>query len=479
MAGPILRRSPVLDEEVLLEIARIKGQSHLLAMSERPKLSPDLTDLIVQRGDREVVRRTASNAGALFSDTGYSELIKRASQDGVLTITVGQRADLSDVRLKQLLAGSLDVIRRRLFDLVKPERQNAIKQAVAEITGVPERFESKRDFVPAQRIVLALHEAGNLNEAALLGFAKSHRYEESVATLSAMSGVKIPTLENLILSDRFDPILIVSKTIGLEWATVRALILLRLGPNRVPAPSDIESARVNFAKSDAVDRRAGGRLLEEPPVGVTTCRPSQGGRGAAMVAPKRATAPPSLDSSAVLTTAIRSSCWGASAASAWCGRPLTRRRRGWLRRRSRNHSDAGEAQIICDTPFALGFAAVARHGVAVPGQAPIVGALREPAKIRRAQQMPQRPGAVIVDIADEAKFAAGSRARAPSRRSSRPAQSAASSAAASARDRDGSGRCAPAIAAAARPAVRRRRPRAGGYCRYCVPRSAPGSLPCR
>jgi uncharacterized protein (DUF2336 family) len=248
VAGPILRRSPVLDEQALLEIARVRGQSHLLAMSERPKLSPDLTDVIVQRGDREVVRRTAGNAGALFSETGYTELIKRASQDGVLTLTVGQRADLSDVRLKQLLAGSIDPVRRRLFDLVRPERQNAIKLALAEITGVPERFDSKRDFMPAQRIVLALHEAGNLNEAALLGFAKAYRYEESIATLSAMSGIKIPTLDNVISSDRFDPILMVSKTIGLEWATVRALILLRLGPNRVPAPSDVESARVNFAK---------------------------------------------------------------------------------------------------------------------------------------------------------------------------------------------------------------------------------------
>ena len=173
VAGPILRRSPVLDEQALLEIARVRGQSHLLAMSERPKLSPDLTDVIVQRGDREVVRRTAGNAGALFSETGYTELIKRASQDGVLTLTVGQRADLSDMRLKQLLAGSIDPVRRRLFDLVRPERQNAIKLALAEITGVPQRFDSKRDFMPAQRIVLALHEAGNLNEAALLGFAKS------------------------------------------------------------------------------------------------------------------------------------------------------------------------------------------------------------------------------------------------------------------------------------------------------------------
>src|ERR1700751_2975301 len=87
VAGPILRRSPVLDEETLLDIARVKGQGHLLAMSERPQLSPDLTDVIVERGDRDVVRRTASNAGAKFSERGYTELIKRASQDVVLRLT--------------------------------------------------------------------------------------------------------------------------------------------------------------------------------------------------------------------------------------------------------------------------------------------------------------------------------------------------------------------------------------------------------
>ena len=248
IAGPLLRRSPVIDERALIEIARIKGQGHLLAMSERPTLSPDLTDVIVRRGDREAVRRAAGNAGALFSQAGYSALIKRASQDGVLTLTVGQRDDLSDPQLKDLLAGSIDIIRRRLFEVVKPGRQAAIKQAMSEISGVPEPVESRRDFAPAQRAILALHSAGDLNEAALLGFAKSHKYEESVAALAAMSGVKIATLDRLITGDRHDPILIVGKTIGLEWATVRALILLRLGRHRVPAPADIESARVNFAR---------------------------------------------------------------------------------------------------------------------------------------------------------------------------------------------------------------------------------------
>jgi uncharacterized protein (DUF2336 family) len=248
IAGPLLRRSPVLSELVLVEIARLKGQGHLLAMSQRPALSPDLTDVIVRRGDRDTVRCAAGNAGALFSPFGYSTLIKRAGQDGILTLAVGQRDDLSEQQLKDLLAGSIDTVRRRLLEAVKPVRQAAIKQAMNEISGVPEQHESRRDFAAAQRTILALHYAGELNERALLGFAKAHKYEESVAALSAMSTVKIATLDRLITGDRHDPILILGKAIGAEWATVRALLLLRLGPNRVPSPTDIEAARVNFAR---------------------------------------------------------------------------------------------------------------------------------------------------------------------------------------------------------------------------------------
>ncbi|MES6501160.1 DUF2336 domain-containing protein, partial [Cutibacterium acnes] len=35
IAGPLLRRSPVIDDQVLVEIANAKGQGHLLAMAER------------------------------------------------------------------------------------------------------------------------------------------------------------------------------------------------------------------------------------------------------------------------------------------------------------------------------------------------------------------------------------------------------------------------------------------------------------
>jgi uncharacterized protein (DUF2336 family) len=247
IAGPLLRRSPVIDEKMLVEIASMKGQGHLLAMAERPTLSTDLTDVIVARGDRDVVRRAAGNAGAAFSENSYSTLIKRAGQDGVLTIRLGQRDDLSPTQLKDLLSGSIDVVRRRLFQVVKPERQADIKQAMTAITGPSER-EERRDFMAAQRTVLKLHREGMLGEGALLNFARAFKYEESIAALSAMTGVKIETLDRLIGGDRYDPILIAGKAIDVEWATVRALILLRLGPNRTASPADIESARVNYVR---------------------------------------------------------------------------------------------------------------------------------------------------------------------------------------------------------------------------------------
>ncbi|MDB5654720.1 MAG: hypothetical protein JWQ94_2333 [Tardiphaga sp.] len=248
IAGPLLRRSPVIDEMTLVELAKLKGQPHLLAISDRPTLSPGITDVIVRRGDRDVVRRVAGNAGAAFSHLGYSGLIRRAGDDGVLAVTVGQRSDLSPPQLKDLLARSVEVVRRRMFEAVQGPQRAAINKAMAEISGTPKHLAITRDFAAAQRAVLKLHHADELNEGALLRFARAHQYEETAAALSSMSGVRIATIDQLLKGDRDDPILILGKSIAISWATVRALMSLRLGPGRSPAAADVEEARQNFER---------------------------------------------------------------------------------------------------------------------------------------------------------------------------------------------------------------------------------------
>jgi len=59
VAGPVLRRSECLDDETLIAGAKTKGQDHLLAISQRKRLSEGVTDVLVERGDQNVLICTA------------------------------------------------------------------------------------------------------------------------------------------------------------------------------------------------------------------------------------------------------------------------------------------------------------------------------------------------------------------------------------------------------------------------------------
>ena len=89
----MLANSSRLGTEALVEIASSKGQDHLLAISGRPNLPAAVTDVIVDRGEGKVIRKLANNAGAKFSDDGYSTIVARAGADDELVEILGLRAD--------------------------------------------------------------------------------------------------------------------------------------------------------------------------------------------------------------------------------------------------------------------------------------------------------------------------------------------------------------------------------------------------
>src|SRR6185437_2284759 len=75
VAAPVLTRSTRLSDGDLIEIANLRGQKHLLAISGRSTLSEGVTDVLLKRGDSNVSHALAQNAGARFSDYGYATLV--------------------------------------------------------------------------------------------------------------------------------------------------------------------------------------------------------------------------------------------------------------------------------------------------------------------------------------------------------------------------------------------------------------------
>jgi uncharacterized protein (DUF2336 family) len=64
VAGAVLAQSPQLTDGDLVEIAGLRGQGHLGAISERKRLAAAVTDILIQRGDTTVVRKLSQNQGA-------------------------------------------------------------------------------------------------------------------------------------------------------------------------------------------------------------------------------------------------------------------------------------------------------------------------------------------------------------------------------------------------------------------------------
>lgn len=94
VAGPVLVRSELLDNVTLVENAKTKSQHHLLAISRRKSLTETVTDVLVERGNREVALSAVQNPGAKFSQTGYVRLVKRSEGDDELARSVGSRPEI-------------------------------------------------------------------------------------------------------------------------------------------------------------------------------------------------------------------------------------------------------------------------------------------------------------------------------------------------------------------------------------------------
>ena len=73
VAAPVLTHSQQLSDADLVENATTKSQEHLFAIAQRLKLSEQVTDVLVERGDRRVIGKVVTNRGARFSLAGYDK----------------------------------------------------------------------------------------------------------------------------------------------------------------------------------------------------------------------------------------------------------------------------------------------------------------------------------------------------------------------------------------------------------------------
>jgi uncharacterized protein (DUF2336 family) len=249
VAGPLLTQARLGDPD-LKYIAETKGQAHLLALSTRLGINEALSDILVARGDLEVARSIATNQQARLSENAFTALVKRAGQDGVLAEKVGLRTDIPPRLFRQLLIQATDVVQKRLLAKVKPETQAEIRRVLAKVSDEVGAKAAPRNYAAVLQAVRALHKERKLGEADIVDFAKAGKYEETIAALATVCSVPVEVVDRLMGGERSDPALILARSAGFSWATVRAIINARPGSKGTSSQA-LDAAQENFERLTA------------------------------------------------------------------------------------------------------------------------------------------------------------------------------------------------------------------------------------
>ena len=261
VAGEVLAHSSRVTTDTLLEVASTKGQDHLLAISGRAHLPEKVTDVIVDRGEVRVIRRLANNAGARFSEAGYSGIVARAGDDDELTEILGLRIDLPVQCLRDLVRRAKDAVRARLLKIA-PAAAAAGNPARARRYRAREPA-VRRNFGIAEQLVKLMKELNELDDAAVFTFAEQKKFDEVIVSLAVLNDAPVEMIARLVEGPRADLILIPCRSAKLNWPTVETI--LRNRPVKPPiSEATLEQAQRDYRRLSIGDRPAHRALLAAP-----------------------------------------------------------------------------------------------------------------------------------------------------------------------------------------------------------------------
>lgn len=255
VARPVLRLSSVLADSDLVDNANTKSQQHLLAISERKSLSEAVTDVLVARGESQVVRSVAGNANARFSFAGIRTLVRRAKHDDALTIAVGSRTDVPRQHMLRLLDAASDKVRVRLLTQ-SAGRTATPPKAIVRIDGSIRGDIGTYlfNYTAARPKVEAMFRAGQLNEAVFIQFANEKRFDELAVGLSLVCDIGIDVIGRALLAPTLESFLIVVKIAGFSRNAAKVLIQLKASQLEM-SPAALDDALSHFNRLNAGNAR--------------------------------------------------------------------------------------------------------------------------------------------------------------------------------------------------------------------------------
>ena len=239
VSGPVLENSPLLGDEVLLEIINSNHvQGALSAISRRAGLDSALSDAVVETDETDAITALLSNSSAQIREETLDALVERADRNEDWHGPLVARPKLSSRAVRGLadcVAGSLlqDLESRTDLDA---ETASAVLETISRRLAEDDEPDGP---LPEERAE-AMHEKGALDEGALAKALGKGDRGFVIAALALASGLSRPAVQKVVSLASAKGIVAVAWRAGFSMGLAEQLQLrlARIAPDAVMRPAD-------------------------------------------------------------------------------------------------------------------------------------------------------------------------------------------------------------------------------------------------
>ena len=176
------------------------------------------------------MKHPPANAGARFSDFGYTKLVSRSKNDSELALLVWARPEIPREYLLTLFELASEIVQRK-FETADRSKADLVHEMIKQAADQLQTSlrDHSSDFASAMAHVEQLHQKGELTEQRLCRFSESGKFDETTAALSLLTELPVGAIERALVHDTGDQLVVLSKSINLSWKTTRAILAVRSG----------------------------------------------------------------------------------------------------------------------------------------------------------------------------------------------------------------------------------------------------------
>lgn len=230
VARPVLAASKGLTERDLLDVARSRGQGHLQAISQRPRLSAAVSDVIVDRGNEETLSVLIANDTADISRESHERLVDKAADSPRLQAGLVNRKALPIDLLNEIYFVAEAQIREKILArnaeidpaTLEAALENGRKRLATQDGALP------ADYAQAETDIAAMSARGDLGPRTLAALLRGRQTTRFLVALSQLAKVDFHTAKRIVERRELDALSIVCKAASFEpslFLTFAVLIL--------------------------------------------------------------------------------------------------------------------------------------------------------------------------------------------------------------------------------------------------------------